>query len=85
MVIQPLSTRLIKPKKKIVSLSHRRSTPVSLKTRNPFTLSISHKRMRSERLAACLRAHTLLVARDERQILLGNRTKKSMVMRDTWK
>ena len=36
MVIQPLSTRLIKPNF-CFDLPHRRSTTVSLETRNPFT------------------------------------------------
>ena len=41
MVIQPLSTRLIKPNF-CFDLSHRRSTSVSLETRNLFTfLSVS--------------------------------------------
>jgi len=36
-VIQPLSTRLIKPNF-CFDLPHRRSTTVSLETRNPFTI-----------------------------------------------
>ena len=39
-VIQPLSTRLIKPNF-CFDLSHRRSTTVSLETRNPFTMRTS--------------------------------------------
>ena len=38
-VIQPLSTRLIKPNF-CLDLPHRRSTTVSLETRNPFTIII---------------------------------------------
>ena len=38
-VIQPLSTRLIKPKNIFVSLSYQHSSMVSLETRNPFNIN----------------------------------------------
>ena len=48
-VIQPLSTRLIKPNF-CLDLSHRRSTTVSLETRNSFTLcNIMHHGCSTER------------------------------------